>query len=125
MAKINPTTSKDVDNYIMAHQEPFLSCLQQLRAIIQSAAPKAEEMISYGVPSFKYHYMLVGIGANKKACSFFVMSSTLLKEIAEDLKGYKCNTGTIYFNPEDKLPVALIKKIVKLRLKENEERAKK
>jgi uncharacterized protein YdhG (YjbR/CyaY superfamily) len=103
--------------------ETFRPTLEELRAIIKSVVPKAEESIRYQIPGFKYHYMLVGIGANKKYCSLYTMSSTLLKELKDELKGVTVSGMTLHFLPGSKLPVTLIKKIVKMRAKENEIKA--
>ena len=52
--------------------------MERLRAIIQSEAPEAEELIAYQVPCFKDRYLLVSFGVTKKACSFFTMSPELV-----------------------------------------------
>ena len=123
MSRSNPTTPLNIDDYIAMQPEAFRPTLEELRAIIKSVVPKAEESISYQIPGFKYHYMLVGIGANKKYCSLYTMSSTLIKELKGELKGVTVSGMTLHFLPGSKLPTALIKKIVKMRAKENETRA--
>jgi uncharacterized protein YdhG (YjbR/CyaY superfamily) len=64
--------------------------------------------------------MLVGFGVNKKYCSLYTMSPSLVKAMKDDLKDVKVSGATVHFDPNEKLPVALIKKIVKARMKENE-----
>ncbi len=120
MSRSNPSTPLNIDDYIAMQPESFRATLQELRSIIKSVVPKAEESISYQVPSFKHHYMLVGIGANKKYCSLYTMSSTLTKELKDELKGVTVSGMTLHFLPGAKLPTALIKKIVKARVRENE-----
>jgi uncharacterized protein YdhG (YjbR/CyaY superfamily) len=123
MSRSNPSTPLNIDDYIAMQPEAFRPTLEELRAIIKSVVPKAEESISYQVPGFKHHYMLVGIGANKKYCSLYTMSSTLTKELKDELKGVTVSGMTIHFLPGSKLPITLIKKIVKMRAKENETKA--
>lgn len=111
-----------VDNYINA-QEPHLQpMLTQIRSVITATVPKAEEVISYMIPCYKYYGMLVGFGTHKKGCSFYTMNPRFLPTLAAELTNYKYTGSTIHFDPEKPLPVALIKKIIKLRVKENEER---
>jgi len=86
--------------------------------------PGAEETISYKVPSYKYKGMLVGFGAAKNHCSFFVMSSTLLNDFKDEVKDFKTSTGTIRFSPDKPIPNDLITKIVMARLAENEAKHK-
>ncbi|MEO7989002.1 MAG: DUF1801 domain-containing protein [Chryseolinea sp.] len=123
MSRANTSTPLNIDDYIAMQPETFRSTLEELRAIIKSVVPKAEESISYQVPSFKHYYMLVAIGTNKKYCSLYTMSSTLTKELKDELKGVTVSGMTLHFLPGTKLPTALIKKIVKARAKENETKA--
>jgi hypothetical protein len=67
--------------------------------------------------------MLVGFGVHKNGCSFFTMNTKILGSYSKELKDFKCSGSTVHFDPEKKLPVALIKKIIRQRMKENEERA--
>ena len=96
--------------------------LKQIRGVIRSA-PKAEEVISYGVCCYKYHGMLIAFGVYKDGCSLYSISMTLLNEI-KDLKGATISGKTLHLSPTKPLPKSLIKKIVKARLKENELRFK-
>jgi uncharacterized protein YdhG (YjbR/CyaY superfamily) len=114
---------KTTDDYIALQPLEFRATLERLRAIIKSVVPEANEVISYQIPCFRYFYMLVGIGANKKYCSFYVMNPALLKEMKKELKGVMVSGSTIHFAPGASLPVSLIKKIVRIRMKENKERA--
>jgi uncharacterized protein YdhG (YjbR/CyaY superfamily) len=124
MSRMNATPARSIDEYITMQPDAFRMVLEKLFTIIKAAAPQAEELISYQIPSFKYYYMLVGFGVNKKFCSFYTMSPTLVKAMKDELKTVKLSGATIHFSPDEKLPVALIKKIVKARMKENKELAK-
>ena len=115
--------SVEVDEFIARQEPAFRGTLEEIRSVIRSVAPDAEELISYQVPSFKYHYMLVGFGVNSKYCSLFTMSPGLVKDLEPELKDVKVSGATLHFPPGKKLPVALIKKIVKLRMKQNEAKA--
>jgi uncharacterized protein YdhG (YjbR/CyaY superfamily) len=102
-------------------QEPqFKPCLTQLRELIRSIMPNAEETFSYQVHCFKYIYMLVGIGATKQYCSLYTMSSKLVKQIKNELKDCKISGTTLHFNPAEPLPVDTITRIVLARIQENE-----
>jgi uncharacterized protein YdhG (YjbR/CyaY superfamily) len=111
---------KSVTEYLNDLPDNVYTALENIRQIIKFLVPDAEETISYQVPSYKYKGMLVGFGAAKNHCSFFVMSSTLLNDFKEDIKGFETSTGTIRFTPEKPIPNDLITKIVMARLAENE-----
>jgi uncharacterized protein YdhG (YjbR/CyaY superfamily) len=114
--------AKTVDEYLANPSEPAQSTLTHIRAVIRSVAPKgASEVISYGIPMFKYNGMLVGYAAFAKHCSFFPTGSGVIERFAKDLKGYKTSKGTIQFPSDKPLPDALVKKIVKARVAENRE----
>ena len=78
------------------------------------------EVISYGIPMFKYRGMLVGYAAFKKHCSLFPTGSGV-ERFAKELTGYRTSKGTIQFPSDKPLPDALLKKIVKHRIQENRE----
>jgi uncharacterized protein YdhG (YjbR/CyaY superfamily) len=119
MTKIKPET---IDDYLEALTPDKRAALENLRKIIRAAAPKAEECISYQIPAFRQNGMLVGFGASAKHCSFFPFNSTTVAEYKADLKGYDTSKGTIHFQPEKPLPTALVRKLVKARLAENNQR---
>jgi uncharacterized protein YdhG (YjbR/CyaY superfamily) len=123
MSRYNEAVPQNIDEYIAMQPDEFVSMLHELRAIIKSIVPQAIESISYMVPCFKYHYMLVGIGVTKKYCSLYTMSTTLGKTLQEELKGIKMSGTTIHFSPDELLPVELVKRIVILRMQQNEQKA--
>jgi uncharacterized protein YdhG (YjbR/CyaY superfamily) len=108
----------NVDAYLDALQEKQKVALTHLRKIIRETAPTAEEVISYGMPAYKYHGMLVYFAAFKKHCSLFAVNNDFFEEELED---YKTSKGTIQFSPEKALPDDLVRKIVKFRMKANED----
>ena len=114
--------AKTVDEYLARLPEPAQSTLTHIRAVIRSVAPNdSTEVISYGIPMFKYNGMLVGYAAFAKHCSLFPTGSGVIERFAKELKGYKTSKGTIQFPSDKPLPDALIKKIVKARVAENKE----
>src|SRR6516165_2280550 len=107
------------DEYLAGTPEPARSTLEHIRKVIKSVVPKeTTEVISYGIPMFKFNGMLVGYAAFKKHCSLFPTGSGVLDRFAKELKGYRTSKGTIQFPPDKPLPDALIKKIVKARIAE-------
>ncbi len=78
----------------------------------------AEEVISYGQPTFMLHGHLVAFGAFKKHLSFFPMSSTLIAKYPEAAP-FATSSGTLQFQPEEPIPAALVTKLVKARIAQN------
>jgi len=115
--KMSP--AKTIDEYLNALPEDVRKTLDKLYKAIKSAAPNAEELISYGMPAFKHHGMLVYFAAFKNHCSFFPGSSQIV-QLYDELKSFKTSKGTIQFTVEKPLPVSVVKKIVKARMEENE-----
>ena len=114
---------KNVDEYIAGQPDEVQPMLEQMRVIIRSVAPNAEEVVSYGVPVYKHHGMFIGFGVHKGGCSLYAMNTRILGEFSSELKGAKISGSTLHFDVKKKLPVTLVKKLVKARMKQNEERA--
>jgi uncharacterized protein YdhG (YjbR/CyaY superfamily) len=111
---------KDVDEYLAGVPEPARSTLLKIRAAIRSAVPReATETISYRIPAFQYKGMLVWFAAFSKHCSLFPGSS-VIEAFQNELKGFSTSKGTIHFPTDKPLPTALIKKLVKARVAQNE-----
>ena len=108
-----------VDEYLRDLPEKEREVLSNIRKTIKAAAPKAEEAISYGMPGYKYHGMLVYFAAFKNHCSFFPGSS-MLEVFGKEVEKYKTSKGTLQFTVDKPIPASLIKKIVKARMKQNE-----
>src|SRR5262245_58395237 len=93
--------------------------LQQVRAIIRAAAPRADESISYGIPTFKIDgERFIYCAAFKHHVSLYPMTAAIRKKFAGELKDYKTSTGTIQFPLDQPLPVGFVKRLVKARLAE-------
>ena len=115
---------KSIDKYLSGLPEKERKVLGNLRNTIKSVVPEAEETISYQIPVFKYKGMLVGFAAFKKHCSLFEMGKDVMKNFENELKKYSKEKATVRFTVDKPLPVSLIKKLVKARVKENEIRFK-
>jgi len=108
------------DAYLAALPLDQRAALEQLRAAIKAAAPKAEECVSYGMPAFRLGgRVLVGFGAAAKHCAFYLWSDSTVAAHAELLAGYDTSKGTVRFPADQPLPVALVRKLVKARMDEN------
>jgi uncharacterized protein YdhG (YjbR/CyaY superfamily) len=116
--------AKDVDAYLAAAPKELRAALENLRAAIKAAAPKAEEVISYQIPTYKYHGPVVHFVARASYCSFIAASKTVLEKFKGELEEFDTSGTTIHFTVEKPLPAALVKKIVKARIAENELRVK-
>lgn len=110
---------KTIDEYLAALSEDKRAALTKLRQTIRSVAPKAEECISYQLAAFRLNGMLVAFGATDKHCAFYLMSGSTVAAHQEELKGYDTSKGTIRFQADKPLPVALVRKLVKARIAEN------
>lgn len=114
---------KDIDEYLAGVPEPARGTLNKVRAAIRSAVPpEATEAISYRIPTFKYKGSLVAFAAFKNHCSLFPMSMAVIAAFQDELKGFHASKGTIRFPLDKPLPAALLKKMVKARVAQNEER---
>lgn len=114
---------KTVNEYLAAVPEPARSTLKKVRVAISSAAPaEATEVISYGVPMFKYKGMLIGYAAYPKHCSLFLATSSPLEKFKDELSRYQTSKGTIRFPTDRPLPASLVKKIVKARAAQNDQK---
>jgi uncharacterized protein YdhG (YjbR/CyaY superfamily) len=124
-SKSNSTDAAAVEAYLKRAPEPHRTTLAKMRAMIRASAPAAaEECISYGIPAFRYKGALVAYAAFKKHCSFFPMGSSVLDEFADEVAAYRTAKGTLQFAPDKPLPAALVKKMVKARVKQNEAKPK-
>jgi len=112
--------AETVDDYLAAVPEDARAALAKLRKTIKAAAPKATEVISYQIPAYKHHGLLVGFASSKGLCTFHIMSTDVTRAHAADLKGYKIGKASIRFAPDKPLPAALVTKLVKARIAENE-----
>lgn len=120
-ADLNGTAA--VEAYLAGVPEPARTTLQIVRARIRAAAPKdATEVISYRIPAFHHKRALVSYAAFKDHCSFFPMGSAALDALGDEVKPYRTAKGTLQFPLDKPMPAALIRKIVKARVAQNDAR---
>jgi len=107
-----------VSTYIADAPAPARMMLRELRAAIRSAAPGAEEKLSYGMPYYGYHGRLIYFAAYQRHIGLYVMGGAK-KAYAKELKKYQTSKATLRFPIGSPLPLALVKKLVRYRVKEN------
>jgi uncharacterized protein YdhG (YjbR/CyaY superfamily) len=121
MKAIKAAPPKNVDEYVASQPKNIRLVLNKLRSTIKSAAPKAEEVISYQMPAYKYNGMLVFFAAWQNHIGLYPAGRLMAFE--KELAGYERSKGTIKFPLDKPIPYNLISRIVKFRVKENEEKA--
>ena len=117
----NAKVAGNIDEYIEQFPANVQAILQKLRATIKKTAPAAEETISYQIPAFRYHGMLVFFAGYKNHVGFYPTSSPM-KVFKDRLTSYKTSKGAIQFPIDKALPLTLVKDIVKFKVKENLEK---
>jgi uncharacterized protein YdhG (YjbR/CyaY superfamily) len=105
-----------IDAYLAQLSAEQRAALDQLRKIIASAAPRAQECISYGMPAFTLDgRRLLTFGATAKHCALYA-GALPVRTFKAELADYSTSIGTIRFTPEHPLPAPLVRKLVKLRI---------
>jgi uncharacterized protein YdhG (YjbR/CyaY superfamily) len=107
-----------IDEYIALYPKETQVLLNKIRATIHKAAPKAEEAMKYGIPTFVLNVNLVHFGGFKKHIGFYPAPSGI-KKFQKELSKYEGAKGSVKFPIDKPLPLTLITKIVKFRVKEN------
>lgn len=113
--------STDVTAYIAGAPQAARAHLRAFRRIVRESAPKAEEKMSYGMPYYSYHGRLAYFAYFRDHVSFFAMPplGAYKKQLGKRLSG----AATIRFSFDEKLPLALLRKIVKARARRNESKS--
>jgi len=115
--KTKPTT---IEEYIDAAPLESQDKLRQMHQCVRESAAGATESLKWGMPAYSHQKILVTYAAFKHHIGFYPMPSAI-KAFTKDLKNYKTAEGSVQFPLDQKLPLALIKKIVKFRVKESKE----
>jgi uncharacterized protein YdhG (YjbR/CyaY superfamily) len=111
---------KTIDEYLAKVTGEKRAALDQLRQLLRSMLPKAEECISYGLPAFRVDGEVVaGFAATAKGCSYYPFSGSTLATLADELSGYTMTAGALHFSPAKPLPRALVRKLLKTRIAES------
>ena len=114
-----PAKPQTIDEYLAPLSNEKRAALEKLRRAIKSAAPRAEECISYDIPAFRLGgKLLVAFGAAANHCAFYP-GALPVKAHKDELKAYNTSKGTIRFQPDDPLPATLVRKLVKTRIAEH------
>jgi uncharacterized protein YdhG (YjbR/CyaY superfamily) len=112
-----------IDEYIARYPKDVQLLLEKMRKTIRKAAPKAEERISYGMPAFYQDGILVWFAAFKEHIGFYPKPSAIAA-FKKDLSKFEGTKGTIRFPIDKPLPLALVSRIVKFRMKQNQNKKK-
>src|SRR5205809_2609911 len=117
---------KTIDEYLASVNANHRDALQKIREAIHAVAPNAEECISYGIPAFRLNgRSLVFFGAWANHCALYPGSSATLKKFRNELRDFQVSKGTIRFSTGEPLPAALVRKLVKARIAENNNKSNK
>ena len=121
----NDDAPQNVDDYLATISEPARSTLEKVRAVIRASVPReTTETISYRIPMFKLNGMLIGFAAFKNHCSLFPANMDVFKAFKKELAPFHTSKGTLQFPLDKPFPTALLKKIVKMRVAQNEAKNK-
>ncbi len=112
-----------IDEYIAGYPEDVQAILSKIRATIREEAPEAEETIKYRMPTFMLDGNLVYFAAFKNHVGFYPIP-TGIEKFKKELSAYKTARGSVQFPLDKPIPYALIRKIVRFRVKENRAKAK-
>jgi uncharacterized protein YdhG (YjbR/CyaY superfamily) len=116
---------ESVEAYLVGQPKDVRDALEHLRKMIKKVVPDATEVISYQIPTFRFNErMLIAYSASKKHCSLHLMSPSVMSVHKTELESYDTTKATIHFAADKPLPFALVSKLVRARLVENETRKK-
>jgi uncharacterized protein YdhG (YjbR/CyaY superfamily) len=108
-----------IDEYLATMKGEKRAALDKLRRTIRKIVPRAEECISYGIPAFRLDgTVVVGFAATKSGCSYFPFSGSTLGALAAELEGYDRTKSALHLKPDEPLPAALVRRLVKTRIAE-------
>lgn len=111
--------AQEIDQYLDALEEPKRTTLTRLRQTILDTLPQAEQGLSYGLPAFKVKgKTIVGFAAFKNHLSYLPHSGSVFPELKDELKGYSASSGALRFSIDEPLPVALVEKLIAVRLQQ-------
>lgn len=119
------TKFSTVEEYLAAFPENIQSRLQQIRQVIKANAPEAEELISYNIPAFRLHGMLIFYSAYTNHISISIPPSKVYEVFKNELSVYKVSKSAIQLPLNQPIPLELIGEMTKFRVKENTELAEK
>lgn len=114
-----PRKPATIDEFLDGVTGARRAALDELRRTIRSAAPEAEECISYGIAAFRLDgQVIAGFAPTKKGCSYFPFSGRTLGALAKELRAYGQTKSALHFDPEQGLPAPLVRKLLRARIAE-------
>jgi len=123
MERTSKIKFETVDQYKLRFPESIAKKLELIRATVKNLVPEAEELISYNMPAFKVHgLILIYFAAHKAHLSIYPGNTKIFEIFREELTDYKTSKGTIQFPMTIDLPINLIEKIIIFRFKQNWDR---
>lgn len=112
-------SKQEIDDYLAKVPEPKRATLQKLRESIRDILPRADEVISYGMPGFRHNgTVIAGFAAFKNHLAYLPHSGSVLAELHDELADYESTEGSLHFPIDKPLPKALVKKLISARLKQ-------
>lgn len=110
---------EDIDKYFASLDEPKRSTLEEMRRRILDVVPKAEQVISYGVPGFKVQgKMIAGLAAFKNHLSYVPHSGSVLSQLQDEIGDYKQTKSALHFAVDQPLPQHLVRQLLLVRMRE-------
>ena len=110
-------TRTGIDRYLADVPPDQRALLAEVRAEVRRLAPEAVELISYGMPAFKYRdRWLIGFAAWKRHCSIYAVPDAVLATFAHELEGYGRTKGSLHFSPRQPLPAGLLEALIRFRV---------
>jgi uncharacterized protein YdhG (YjbR/CyaY superfamily) len=111
-----------IDDYLRGLPKDRRAALEDLRAKIRAVVPEAEECISYRMPAFRVNGVVIaGFRATAKGCSYYPFSGSTLSSLARDVARYDQTKGSLHFSSDKPLPIALVRKLIKVRIAQTTE----
>jgi len=120
----NYPVGERIDAYIAQLDPVPRETLARLRSLLRSAAPEAEEVVSYAMPGIGQAGALVTYAAFKNHYSIFPMGNAVLDRMSADIAPWRKGPGTLQFQYAEPLPEDLVRRIVEARIAENLSRAR-
>ena len=106
-----------IDEYLAQVPEPAHTTFESVRALIHKMLPDIEECISYGIPAFRTPQGVVaGIAVNKKFCSYYPFSGSVLEQVADAISGFSRTKSALHFAFDEPLPSEVVSALIEARL---------
>ncbi len=121
---MKPIKATTVNDYLTHLPKDQRTALEKIRKTILKTAPFLEEKISYGIPGYLYKGPVIYFAAFPNHCSVYCINKTIFNHFKKELAFFEIKGTTLHFTPDKPLPSSLVAKIVKARIKMNEERIK-